>query len=164
MITEYTLERSETALTLRRTRAWLLSGLAGALFPLAAMIWMIQEAIQQPIERFSLLTDALVFCATGFVFYKLLIWGRCLVFDRQNNTFSIDGRKICALSDLALVQMEGSQRSSIAPNWGRLRALHFRTVQEKDITLKFVWENSLEHRNLVELAAEIANFADIPHE
>ena len=95
------------------------------------------------------------------VLYRLLIWGRCLVFDKKKNLFLIDGRKVCALSELVSVQLEGSNRSALLPKMGRLRGLHLRTAQGKDIILKHAWEGNLEYRNLVGVERDIADFVGI---
>lgn len=160
-VTEYNIERSDSVLTLRRTRAWLLGSLVGAMFPLAGIVLMGREFYLHPVDKFTLFLSLVVICGMLFVFYRLLIWGRCLIFDRKNNLLLIDGRKVCALSDLVSVQMEGSQRSPMMPRGGRLRGLHLKTAQGKDITLKYAWESNPEYARLTELVREIADFVGI---
>ena len=151
---EYSVERSENTLTLRRTKAWLASGLVGALFPLTAMGVM-------GVDKLTLPLFLLFVCGMMLVLYRLLIWGRCLVFDKKNNLLLIDGRKVCALSELISVQLEGSTRSPLLPKMGRLRGLHLRTAQGKDIILKHIWEGNPEYRNMMGIARNITDFVGI---
>ncbi len=151
---EYSFERSENVLTLRRTKAWLASGLVGALLPLTAMGVM-------GVDKLTLPLFLLIVCGMMLVLYRLLLWGRCLVFDKKSNLFLIDGRKVCALSELISVQLEGSNRSPFFPKMGRLRGLHLRTAQGKVIILKHVWEGNSDYRNQVRIARDIADFVGI---
>jgi hypothetical protein len=160
-MTEYTIKRSENVLTLRRTKPWTLASLAGLLFPLAGAVFVGHDFRTHPIDKFSLFLSVVFLCGMVFVFYRLLIWGRCVVFDKTNNLFLIDGHKVCALSDLTSVQMEHSQRSTMSLGRGRFYGLHLRMAQGKDITLKWAWEGNPDYGELTELVRLIAEFVSV---
>ncbi len=153
---EYSVELSEHVITLRRTKTWLLGSLVGALFPLTGAVIMGRLIYVQPLDRFSQVIYIVFLCGMASVLYRLLFWGRSVVFDKVNDLILIDGRKLCVLSDLTSVQMEGSQRSALAPRMGRLRGLHLRTAQGKDVTIKWAWESTAEYSRLVDIVQAIA--------
>lgn len=119
------------------------------------MGWLI---LAQPLDGFSRLLYLVFLCGMVLVFHRILFWGRSLIFDKANDLISIDGRKFCAITDLTAVQMEGSQRSVLAPRMGRLRSLHLRTAQGKDVTIKWAWESTAEYSRLVDTVQAIAQF------
>ncbi len=158
-LTEYTIRRSEDRLVLQKRGAWFLWGLVGASFPLAGLTFVGQGIFRQPPRDLLSALLFLVMCAfMAFILYRVLIWGRCLVFDRRRDRLLIDGRRVCALSDLSWVGIEGSPRSPLAPGLGRFCSLRLRTVRGRDIVLKSAWESHQGYSDLTGLGGVIADF------
>lgn len=158
MTTEYNIEATEGFLTLRRTKSWIFGSLIGSLFLLAGMLLFIRGVLMHPVDKISLLMYLVILCGMLFVTHKLIIWGRQIVFDKLNNQILVDGHKLCALSDLNVIQMEGYQNRFMFFKPSCLYSLHLKTVQGKDVVLKNVWENSPEYNKTLEFVHAITEF------
>lgn len=158
-VVEYAVVRSEDRIVLRRQRSWSLVTLASSVFPIIGLMLLIRYHVTHPFILVSLILDGVLLCGFLFVFYKLAIWGRCVVLDKRINGFSVDGQKWCALSEMSSVTLDRVQPSDL-PFVGTMENLTFRTLQGKCLVLKSVWTSNPEYRIVRKLAQELADFAD----
>ena len=160
-MTEYSLQQSEDVLTVRRTKSWFYTSLLGCLVLLTSNAFFLWK-MAPPADVVSCVFSLVFFSGMLYVTYRLVFWARCLSFDRKNNLFSLDGRRVCALSDVTSVQMEMPPRQIQVPQSMRLQMLHVRTAQGKDIEIKYTREQSPDFRRLTDLAREITEFVGAP--
>jgi hypothetical protein len=158
-ITEYAIERSQDALIARRTVGWNLTGLVGVAFPVAGLVFAWQGMYaEQPQDWVDILMLLAVSAFMAYIFYRLLIWGRLLVFDKISNQFLINGHRECALSDLTSVRLDITYRSPLSPQRGTFITLHLMMAQGRDIVIKSVLKGSRDHEDLKYLGEAIADF------